>query len=480
MSDSSRPVQAGSLLMVDLPGPQLTSENAEYLRRNGIRAVCLFGKNVESEAQLRALCAELRAVMGEDALIAIDHEGGAIVRPTFWPAPPSAMSLGHADDPALTEAVSKVLGRQLRSVGINWNFAPVLDVNTNAQNPVIAERSFGASPEKVARHGRAALQGLARAGVAGCVKHFPGHGDTHLDSHRALPRVDKPRAELDALELAPFHALIGAAPAVMTAHIIYSALDDQHPATLSAPILSGLLREQWGYEGVIVTDSMGMQAIDAHYGRGEAAVLSLKAGADLVMALGRREVQQATLDAVQTALDAGLEVADKLGRLHQLAQRFPAQPDENAVRDGDTALLADAWARGLAFVGQPQPPSPGSRILLVAQRRGVRENVSEASVDAEVLARELAPSFDTALHAYDDPTTLDWTALRSWAGQEQRRLILATTSRHRQSALSSATPELHLALYNPYAVADVSAPAVQSFGCQPLARAAVWAWLRGG
>ena len=209
---ASHNVQAGSLLMVDVPGPQLDSETADYLRRNGIRSVCLFGKNVESEDQLRALCADLKAVMGEDALIAIDHEGGAIVRPSFWPAPPSAMSLGQADDPALTEAVSEVLGRQLRSVGLNWNFAPVLDVNTNAQNPVIAERSFGASPEGVTRHGRAALQGLARAGVAGCVKHFPGHGDTHLDSHRALPRVDKPRTELEALELAPFHALIQAQP----------------------------------------------------------------------------------------------------------------------------------------------------------------------------------------------------------------------------------------------------------------------------
>ncbi|GAA3997975.1 hypothetical protein GCM10022631_05860 [Deinococcus rubellus] len=468
---------AGALLMVDIPGPNLDPETADYLRSNGIRAVCLFGKNVESGLQLRSLCRDLRAVMGEEALIAIDHEGGAIVRPTFWPAPPSAMSLGHAGDPALTEAVSAALARQLRSVGINWNFAPVLDVNVNPENPVIAERSYGDSPERVARHGAAALRGLTREGVAGCVKHFPGHGDTRLDSHRALPRVGKSRAELDALELAPFRACLGIAPAVMTAHIIYDALDTEHPATLSRPILSGLLREAWRYDGVIITDSMGMQAIDAHYGRGEAAVMSLNAGADMVMALGRRGAQQVTLDAVQAALDDGLEVSDKLTRLSELARRFPVQIDEAAVQPDDEALFRQAWARGLGLVGDPQPIVPGRRLLLVAQRRTARENVSEASVEAQILADELGGWYSVDLHAYDDPAELDWAQLRRDAGD--RPLILATTQRHRQAALGSATPDLHLAFYNPYSALDIAAPAVQSFGFQPLARAAVWDWLRG-
>ncbi|AWN24162.1 beta-N-acetylhexosaminidase [Deinococcus irradiatisoli] len=465
--------------MVDLPGPHLDPATADYLRANGIRAVCLFGKNVESEAQLRALCRDLRDVMGEEALIAIDHEGGAIVRPTFWPAPPSAMSLGHADDPQLTEDVSAGLARQLRSVGINWNFAPVLDVNVNPRNPVIAERSFGASPQTVARHGRAALRGLAREGVAGCVKHFPGHGDTQLDSHLALPCVTKSRAELDELELWPFRDALPQAPAVMTAHIVYDALDSDHPATLSRPILTDLLRGEWGYGGVVITDSMGMQAIDAHYGRGEAAVLSLRAGADMVMALGRREVQEATLKAVQDALDAGLDVSDKLERLSALARRFPVQIDEHAALPGDEALFGHAWRRGLNFVGDPQPVAPGGRLLLVAQRKVQRENVSEASVDADVLAGELSGWYDVRLHAYDDPAELDWPALRAQAGQEGRHLILATAHRHRHAALGRATPDLHLALYNPYATEDVAAPAVQSFGFRPLARAAAWAWLRG-
>ncbi|MFC6800586.1 glycoside hydrolase family 3 N-terminal domain-containing protein [Deinococcus caeni] len=134
---------AGRLVMVDIPGPTLDGDTAAHLRRHGIRSVCLFGKNVQSEGQLRALCADLRAVMGEDALIALDHEGGAILRPDFWPFAPSAMALGAADDPDLTRRSSEALARQLRAVGINWNFAPVLDVNVNPANPVIADRAFG-------------------------------------------------------------------------------------------------------------------------------------------------------------------------------------------------------------------------------------------------------------------------------------------------------------------------------------------------
>ncbi|SMB92557.1 beta-N-acetylhexosaminidase [Deinococcus hopiensis KR-140] len=465
--------------MVDIPGPALDADTAAHLQRHGIRAVCLFGKNVRDAAQLARLCADLREVMGSAALIAIDHEGGAILRPTFWPHAPSAMGLGAADDEALTEEVNAALARQLRSVGINWNFAPVLDVNVNPANPVIGERAYGADPRLVARHGAAALRGHLWAGVAGCVKHFPGHGDTHLDSHLALPRVDRSRAELEAVELAPFRACLPLAPAVMTAHIVYRALDPTHPATLSRAVLTDLLRTEWNYGGVVVTDSMGMQAIDAYYGRGEAAVQALKAGADLVMALGRREVQEETLTAIGTALSGGLsrgEVDASLARLHALAATFPAEADPASDPAADRLLLAGAWARGLTTYRQPAPPPPGTPILLVAPRRVVRENVSEASVDAAMLARELEELYRVTLHDYDDPAALDWNALRS----SGTPVLLATTGRHRAPALRGARPDLHLALYNPYAVLDVDAPAVLTYGFRPEARAALLGWLRGG
>jgi len=260
-------IHAGQLVMVDLPGPTLDDDTAQYLQDHHIRSVCLFGKNVENEPQLRALCHDLRRVMGPHALIAIDHEGGAILRTPFWPAPPSAMALGAADDPALTRDVHHALARQLRSVGINWNFAPVMDVNVQSENPVIGVRAFGADPALVTRHALAAVDGQTAEGVASCVKHFPGHGDTRQDSHLALPRVERSREELETTEFAPFRAAAQAGvPAFMTAHIVYPALDAQHPATLSRAILTGLLRAEWGYDGVIVTDSMGMRAIDDHYG----------------------------------------------------------------------------------------------------------------------------------------------------------------------------------------------------------------------
>lgn len=465
--------------MVDVPGPVLDADTAAHLRRSGVRAVCLFGKNIQDAAQLRRLCADLREAMGEEALIALDHEGGAILRPGFWPFAPSAMGLGAADDPALTEEVNAALARQLRSVGVNWNFAPVLDVNVNPANPVIGERAYGADTERVARHGAAALRGHTREGVAGCVKHFPGHGDTHLDSHLALPRVERPREELDALEFAPFRACLPHAPAVMTAHIVYDALDPVHPATLSRAVLTDLLRGEWGYGGVTVTDSMGMAAIDTNYGRGEAAVLALRAGADLVMALGRREVQEATLNALADALNEGeldpREVDASLARLHTLADAHPARPDSAFDPAADAPLFAHAWARGLTAFHNPQPPAPGARVLLVAQRKVQRENVSEASVDAQTLAGDLAAVYEVELHAYDDPADLDWAALRS----RGLPVILATTTRHRQPALRGARPDLHLALYNPYAALDVNAPAVLTYGFRPEARAALVAWLRG-
>jgi beta-N-acetylhexosaminidase len=352
----------GALVMVDIPGPTLDPETAAHLKKYGVRSVCLFGKNVQSPEQLRALCTDLRAVLGEDALIALDHEGGAILRPEFWPFAPSAMGLGAADDVALTEEVCAALARQLRSVGINWNFAPVLDVNVNPANPVIGERAYGGDVERVTRHGRAALAGHAAGRVAACVKHFPGHGDTTQDSHLALPRVDKSRAELEQTEFAPFRTLLSVTPAVMTAHIVYSALDDVHPATLSRRLLTGLLRQEWGYGGVIVTDSMGMQAIDGHYGRGEAAVLALEAGADLVMALGRREAQVATLEAIQAALDGRLNagaVQASLDRLHALAHAYPAAADAALDPQQDAAVFRRAWARGLsAYRGPVAPPPP--------------------------------------------------------------------------------------------------------------------------
>uniref|UniRef100_UPI0028062059 glycoside hydrolase family 3 N-terminal domain-containing protein n=1 Tax=uncultured Actinomyces sp. TaxID=249061 RepID=UPI0028062059 len=166
----------------------------------------------------------------------------AVVRATFLPQPPSAMALGASGDAARAEAVGAAVARGLKSLGINWNFAPVLDVNNNPANPVIGERSFSNDPVEVSRLAAAWMRGSLAECVACCVKHFPGHGDTHVDSHHALPTVDKSRAELNALELVPFKALASQAPAMMTAHIVYPQIDPDRPATLSPQLIGGILR----------------------------------------------------------------------------------------------------------------------------------------------------------------------------------------------------------------------------------------------
>ncbi len=482
---SSPPVRAGALLMVDLPGPELDEDMARHLREHGIRAVCLFGRNIVSEEQLTRLCAELRRVMGEEALIAIDQEGGGVVRTGFWAFPPSALALGAANDLALTAGVARANARFLRSAGINWNFAPVLDVNVNPLNPVIGDRSFGPDPEQVAEHGLASMDGLTTEGVAACAKHFPGHGDTHTDSHLALPSVNRSLAELERTELAPFRRAVDVGvPAIMTAHIVFPALDADRPATLSRSILTGLLRGRWGYDGVIITDSMGMQAIDGHYGRGPAAVMALQAGADLVMALGRREVQLQTLEAVQAALDAGkYDPAPALSRLEQLAQRFPARPRPHPEREADARLFAEAWARGLSLHGPVVRPPLQRPALLVVRREERARQISEAGLSARSLHQALADLYDLGLHEFDDPAGLDWPALRAEADRLGAAMLLATTSRLRTSFpgidAPGAAPDLHLCLWNPYAVLDVPAPALVTGGFRPEALEALRRYLNG-
>lgn len=240
------------------------------------------------------------------------------------------MSLGNCNSEELAESIGAAVARGLRSVGINWNLAPVVDVNCNPNNPVIADVDFTAKPDIVTRLAGAWMAGSLKEGVACCLKHFPGHGDTHVDSHFDLPTVDKPFDELEKMEFFPFRQLAKNAPAIMTAHIIYSQLDSEHPATLSPKILRNILREQWGYKGVVITDALMMNAIKSRYGYAEAAGLALHAGADMVLAQGTPEEKTATVNYLKKAFDEGKldrnQGAKSQQRLDVLAQLYPYQP----------------------------------------------------------------------------------------------------------------------------------------------------------
>jgi beta-N-acetylhexosaminidase len=502
---------AGQLIMVRLFGTELDADTAAFLAANRVRGACLFRQNMVDAAQLTRFTRGLREVMGPEALIALDQEGGAVVRSTWVPAPPSAMALGAANDPILAREVGAAVARAVRSLGFNWNFAPVLDLNNNPHNPVIAERSFGADPATATRIALAWMEGSESEGVACCVKHFPGHGDTHVDSHRALPTVDKPLVELERFEFAPFRMAAPFAPAMMTAHIVYPALDPAYPATMSRPILTGILRESWNYQGVVITDGMDMHAIAQRYGAGEAAVRALVAGADMVMAIGSRETQIDTIDAIAAAIASGelpmAEVEARLARLSKLAAAHPAgggratarpaaavtAASEPAVLQGDAPgadeapiyttdsedrdLMARAWQRGLSSRGAVRRPPPNARLRLVARQDVVSDGVSEAGVPAASIAASLARLFDVELVTFADADSFDWSALP----QDGRFTILASTSRRRygERVRASWRPDLHLALWNPYQALDIEAPALMTYGFAAPALAAVNAWLAG-
>jgi beta-N-acetylhexosaminidase len=343
--------QAGRCCLVDFDGPSPPSALERRIADAHVAGVVLFRKNVQSAAQVAALVMDLqalaRAAGAPPLLVAIDHEGGAVTRfaphpaagPTMTPLP-SAMALGAAGDPALARAAGAVAGAELRALGIHLNFAPVLDVNTTPANPVIGARAFGETAAVVTALGVAYLEGLQAAGVGATAKHFPGHGDTTVDSHLGLPRVDRTAARLEAVELAPFAAAVRAGvAAIMTAHVVYPALDPSGmPATMSAPILTGLLRGRWGYGGLVVSDALGMRAIVDHVGAGDAAVAAVAAGCDLLLALGPAALQDEVLERLALAIERGVLRAERVAAAHARVAQALARWSAGAAATGPSAI----------------------------------------------------------------------------------------------------------------------------------------------
>jgi beta-N-acetylhexosaminidase len=481
MTDSAQ-FHPGQLVMVSIEGKVLGHDQAAFLREHHIRAVCLFRGNLGTEAEVRKLTADLREAMGDKALIGIDQEGGSVVRATFIPHAPAAMALGAWGDEAMTEEVGAAVSRGLRSLGFNWNFSPVLDVNNNPSNPVIAERSFSEDPKEVARLARAWMRGALHEGVACCVKHFPGHGDTHVDSHRDLPVVDKSLAELKAMEFLPFAELKDEAPAMMTAHIIYTQLDPEHPATLSRKVLGELLRNEWKYDGVVITDSLVMKAIHDRYGHHQAAVLTLRAGADMAMALGTQAEQAAAVHAIAAAQLGGALPMERLlqsrARLDALAMRYPSvgvdYPQDQ--RERDDQLMRRAWGAGLTALAGARPLRRSEPIRVITQRSVPSDGVSEAGPTSDDV-RSLFTGFDDAeIVALDDLQKLDWAGLP----KDDRRIVLASNHRDRYAAHAAQwKPDLHLVLWNPFQALDITAPTVVTWGYAPGALDALRAWLEG-
>ena len=279
----------GQRLMTGFPGLEMTEEFIQVVKEHKLGNVILFRENIRDNEQLKKLCGQIQALIrsetGHSAFIAIDQEGGIVTRlKEDGVNVPGAMALGATADPENAYRAGLLIGREMRALGPNFNFAPTVDVNSNRDNPVIGVRSYSDDPKVVAQFAAQSVRGLLEGGVLCTAKHFPGHGDTNVDSHLALPCVDKPLEALEKVELIPFQAAVEAGvPAVMTAHILFPQIEpDNIPATMSRRIMQGILREKLGFQGIIVSDCMEMAAIRSHYGVSAGTLAAFRAGVDLV------------------------------------------------------------------------------------------------------------------------------------------------------------------------------------------------------
>jgi beta-N-acetylhexosaminidase len=335
---------ASSVLMIGFGGREPSALVRDWLEADALGGVILFRRNVGTIVEVAALGRALTSLR-EGVLVAVDQEGGRVAR---LGAPvvklPPARRFGEIDDVALTERAAALLGRQLRAVGINVDFAPVLDVDTNPANPIIGDRAFGRSADAVIRHAGAFARGLASAGVIACGKHFPGHGDTDLDSHLALPRIGHDRARLASVELAPFRALAAELPTIMTAHVVFDAIEPKLPATLCRDVIEGVLRRELGFGGVIVSDDLEMRAVRDHWGVADAAVRAIEAGCDLLLVCEHEQNVVAARDALRDrarndpAFEGRLREAE--GRIEALRESLPHANDIDPARIDPEASVA--------------------------------------------------------------------------------------------------------------------------------------------
>jgi beta-N-acetylhexosaminidase len=352
-----------SPLWVGFEGKSLPAELSRWLARGEVGGVVLYSRNIESPAQVRTLCREIRSAAGRGnpfPLIAVDQEGGRVERfkdPPFTRFPPArACSLFCCRNETMAEAVGAAIAAELRAVGIDMNFAPVLDVDSNPRNPVIGDRAFSEDPTGAAALGIAFAKGSLSRGVLPVGKHFPGHGDTSADSHKELPVVRAGRQTLLRRELLPFRRAAQAGiPALMTAHVMYPALDRALPATLSRKILHDLLRERMRFRGAVFSDALEMKAIADRYGLGEAAVLAVAAGCDVVLVCRGEPAQAEAIDRLaREARDRATfrrrlaAAAVRSGRLRDwAASKERSRPAPRAVGAARhrllSSLLREAW-----------------------------------------------------------------------------------------------------------------------------------------
>ena len=339
----------GQLTLIGVSGHTLTNDEKKFIVENNISGVVLFGRNVSEPKQIRDLCAEIQSLRHKMAdraplFIGIDMEGGRVHRLkkpfTQWPP---LKNIGDLDAPTVAFHFAHRMGVELMSVGINLDFAPCVDVFTNPKNTVIGDRAVSSDPHQVEKMASALVRGYIKSGILSCAKHFPGHGHTIADSHEELPVEENTLEQLHKVELVPFKkALRSRVDMVMTGHILFKNIDPKWPVTLSPLFLKDMIREEFKYRGLIITDDLDMKAMAKHYDKGEIPVRALEAGADLLLYCNEPESPPVAIEAVVNAIALGRLKKSDIEAIHQKVLDVKKikllAPDPRPIEDAMTVI----------------------------------------------------------------------------------------------------------------------------------------------
>lgn len=481
MQNISNRIKIGQRLVAGFPGTEPNEEFLRLVREYKVGNVILFKHNIVDEAQLTELCAQLTSLIEQETgfkpFITIDQEGGVVTRlPNDETNLPGAMALAATKDPDNAYQMGYITATELRKCGINFDLAPDMDVNCNPDNPVIGVRSYGDNPDEVAKYGTAMLKGLLDGGVYSCIKHFPGHGDTAVDSHIGLPCIDKSFEQLEKVELLPFKAGIKAGvPAVMTTHILFPQLEKNNiPATMSRTIMTGILRDKLGFDGLIISDCMEMQAIQSFYGTVNGVVAAMNAGVDLVFISHTPKLAMEAVEKAEAALEDGTLKANDLDasiariiahkKLCDSMTPTSDVPNEEACLDSVRAMRE----KSITAVQMPEggiPPLGKNPLFLGCcdYRTTLASNSGSSEFTfAEEMQKRVG--FGAALVTPKDPTDDEITEIVDKAKQHSC-IVLGMYNGHilkGQLCLAAALADtgikmIAVALRNPYDLADLPA-----------------------
>ncbi|QCW03398.1 beta-N-acetylhexosaminidase [Natrinema pallidum] len=420
--------KVGQLFVVGFDGTEPTDDLRTLITDRQCGNVVYFGRNIESPDQVATLTDRLRRLILEEGagvppFVMADQEGGVVSRLGWGTTLPSQMCLGASADPELARAAGEAVAAELATLGINVNLAPVLDVNNNPRNPVIGVRSFGEDPDLVGDLGAELAMGMQANGVVACGKHFPGHGDTSTDSHHELPVVEHDRDRLAAVEFAPFRRAIEAGiDAIMTTHVSFPAIADSPstPATVSPAVQRRLLRDELGFDGLIVTDGMEMRAIADTIGTPAGCVRALEAGCDLLLVCHTPETQAAAIDAVidavesgrldEARIDAAVERILRFKRRRLGASRPPSAARWAETADRSREVGRAIAARGITLVRDRDDTLPLTTerpLHLIGSSSGRSSPAEDDEFEPTLLADSLAAAgFDVTCHEVADRSDL--------------------------------------------------------------------------